>query len=321
MLPMDTPTSQAPTEEPPLSLEACLSQLAAGSFAYNQLPAFSDLTRDGVRRINETWAAIPPETRRRLIAEAIELAEENVQYQFGRLCRFALSDSSAEIRQLAISGLWEDETASLLDALLDLATNDPSEDVRAAAIARLGDRLVAIQDGGDHLEYVGPIAEIAQSAAKNHVGSTIIRRRAIEAIGALDQTDETRALIQDAWEHGDQTLEAGALVAMGRTHEQRWLPILRTAISSEDAELRFAAARALGQVGNADDVTVLAEVSLDDDTDVRLAAITALGEIGGPGAVRVLRNLAKDAPETDSIAIEAALDYALLGDDPLRMPT
>ena len=41
-------------------------------------------------------------------------------------------------------------------------------------------------------------------------------RRAIEAIGALDQTEETRSLIRAAWEHGDQTLEAGALTAMGR---------------------------------------------------------------------------------------------------------
>ena len=40
---MDIPTSQAQANEPSISLEECLSQLAAGTFAFGQLASFSDL--------------------------------------------------------------------------------------------------------------------------------------------------------------------------------------------------------------------------------------------------------------------------------------
>ena len=318
---MDTPTSQAQANQATLGLESCLSQLAAGTFAFGQLPAFSDISRADVRRIAAVWPRIDHEVRRRLLAEAIDLGEQNVQFQFGRLCRLALTDPEPDIRQLAISGTWEDDSASLLDELIDIASTDQSVDVRAAAIARLGDALPAVDQGGDHADYIERIAGVALAAAREPRQSAIVLRRAIEAIGALDQTEETRSLIRAAWEHGDQTLEAGALTAMGRTAESHWLLAVRHAITSTDAELRFSASRALGQLGNSDDVPTLAERTLDDDSDVRLAAIVALGEIGGPGAVRVLRNLAKDAPESEAEVIEAALDYALLGDDPVRTST
>ena len=111
---MDTPTSQAQANEPSISLNECLSQLAAGTFAYGQLPAFSDLSREGLRSVEGVWPSIDPVTRHRLIAEAIDLAEENVQYRFERLCRLALRDPDSEIRRLAVSGLWEVETSSML---------------------------------------------------------------------------------------------------------------------------------------------------------------------------------------------------------------
>jgi HEAT repeat protein len=108
---------------------------------------------------------------------------------------------------------------------------------------------------------------------------------------------------------------------MGRSLEARWRTIVRSALTSDDPEIRFEAARALGMIGTSDDVAELSELTLEEDTDVRQAAITALGEIGGPGAVRVLRNLAQRASEGDKEAVDDALDAALLANDPLRFPT
>jgi HEAT repeat protein len=151
--------------------------------------------------------------------------------------------------------------------------------------------------------------------------AALIRRRAVETAGALEQTAQTREIILDAYQHGDATLEAGALLAMGRSLEARWRTIVRSALTSDDPEIRFEAARALGMIGTSDDVAELSELTLEEDTDVRQAAITALGEIGGPGAVRVLRNLAQRASEGDKEAVDDALDAALLANDPLRFPT
>jgi HEAT repeat protein len=318
---MDTPTShQPPANQSGLSLDACLSQLAAGTFSYGQLSAFSDLSRDGVRKVAATWPSIEHANRRRLIAEAIELGEENVQYQFIRLYRLALHDEAADIRQLAISGLWEDDSASLLDELLDVARFDESTDVRAAAIARLGDALEAAQQHNEDFDQLMRISEYVTQLAGDRTQPSIIQRRAIEALGAVQPTTVTRALIQEAWEHGDQTVEAGALIAMGRSYEGHWRPLVRSALSGDDPELRFAAAQALGGVGTTDDIAELAELTQDEDLEVRQAAIIAIGEIGGPGAIRVLRNLANEAEESDQDVIADALDLAQLSVDPIRTP-
>ena len=320
MLQMDTPTSQAQANAPAARFDICLSQLTAGTFAYGQLAAFSDLSREHLRQLNHSWLVIALPIRRRLIADAIELAEENVHYRFDRLYRFALSDPNEEIRQLAISGLWEDETRSLLLELIEISQEDTSQDVRAAAISFLGDAVARLRSAGDDADLGDRINELVMHFCGDKTLSTLIRRRAIEAVGGLEQTAETRQVILDAYQHGDQTLEAGAIEAMGRSHESRWRPLVLPILRSADAELRFEAARALGRIGTGDDVPDLSELTLDDDPDVRGAAIHALGDLGGPGAVRVLRNLAADAPESDREAIEDAIDSAMLANDPIRTP-
>jgi HEAT repeat protein len=95
---------------------------------------------------------------------------------------------------------------------------------------------------------------------------------------------------------------------------------VRSALSGDDPELRFAAAQALGGVGTTDDIAELAELTQDEDLEVRQAAIIAIGEIGGPGAIRVLRNLANEAEESDQDVIADALDLAQLSVDPIRTP-
>jgi len=315
---MDIPTSPAQANELSISLEECLSQLAAGTFAFGQLAAFSDLSRENLHAVEMVWPMIDAATRHRLIAEAVDLAEQNVQYRFDRLCRLAVRDPDAEVRQLAVAGLWEDETRSLLEEMIDIARHDESIDVRAAAIALLGDALVRLQDDQSESDLVDQIGDMVLEFAANERETAMVRRRAVEAVGALKQNDRTREAILDAYQHGDATLEAGALVAMGRSLESRWRTIVRAALTSEDPEVRFEAARALGAIGTSDDVPDLSELTLEDDTDIRQAAIAALGEIGGPGAIRVLRNLSRQAHDGDDEAINDAVDAAQLGSDPLQ---
>jgi HEAT repeat protein len=318
---MDTPTSQAQTKPPSISLEACLSELATGTFTYSQLAAFSDLSRQGLRQVESAWPSIDPALRRRLIAEAIDLANENILYQFDRLCRFALSDPHPDVRQVALSGLWEDQTESLLNELLEIARSDESADVRAGAIDLLGNALPTLLEDDVATELVSQIGSLVCNFASDASLSTVIRRRAIEAVGYLEPTEQTRALILAAFQHGDQALEAGALAAMGRSLESRWRTVVRSLLTSEDPELRFESAQALGQIGTADDIAELSKLALDEDADVRSAVILALGEIGGPGAVRVLRNLLEVAADSDRETIQDALDAALLSSDPLRTPS
>jgi HEAT repeat protein len=94
---------------------------------------------------------------------------------------------------------------------------------------------------------------------------------------------------------------------MGKTLDDRWVDILLTELESEDAEMRYEAARALGEIGDVLALPGLAAAAIDEDAEVRQEAIMALGLIGGQGPERVLRRLAESANAADLQAIADAL--------------
>jgi HEAT repeat protein len=82
-------------------------------------------------------------------------------------------------------------------------------------------------------------------------------------------------------------------------------------LASDEAVLRYEAARALGVIGSDAAVPeLLAVMDGEEDVEVRHAAIAALGAIGGRAAVRALRTRADHAEEADEEMIEAALEEA-----------
>ena len=87
--------------------------------------------------------------------------------------------------------------------------------MRAAAIGFLGDALDRLSDNGadEALSNGYPRSSSGSLAARR---PTIVRRRGVEAVGSLSQTtNDDREIIQDAYEHGDQAMEAAALVCDG----------------------------------------------------------------------------------------------------------
>jgi HEAT repeat protein len=106
---------------------------------------------------------------------------------------------------------------------------------------------------------------------------------------------------------------------MGRTLQARYWSTILSEPSSDDAEVRDAAARAAGHLGYTEALPALAELAKDEDAEVRQAAINAMGEIGGTAATRYLRRLAEDASDTEIELIEAALEDASIVSDPLLL--
>ena len=84
----------------------------------------------------------------------VEQAETHVDLNFHAALRTLLADADAQVRRLAIEGLWEDEKPSLIPPLTRLLSMDAAAEVRAAAATSLG-RYV----------YLGEIDEIAERHA------------------------------------------------------------------------------------------------------------------------------------------------------------
>jgi HEAT repeat protein len=289
-------------------LAEAISALSAGDLSQTQVARLSDLSRGNARELAAAWESIPEETRIGLVRRFDELSEERVELNFGRALKVALNDRSAVVRQLAVAGLWEDESSELLDRLRDILENDESSDVRAQAAAAL-ERFASKAVVGSLDETVASDLRDSLRRSVNDAGSPYaVQRRALESLGPYAAEPEISALISEAFDSEDHGLQCSALYAMGRSHDSRWLPTILAELESEDPEIRFEAARAAGLLGSADALPVLLQAARDEDAEVRHTAIGAISQIGGKGAMRALERLTEDAGEADLELIESAID-------------
>jgi HEAT repeat protein len=303
------PNGDRPVDERPFS--DVLHELSSGPIRATNVARLSDLGRADIKEFSRAWMGLDDETRIALVRQMDELAEERIELNFSRALRSVLDDDSAIVRQLAVNALWEDSTTELLDRLLTMLDTDPLPDVRAAAATALG----RFADLAATDELDGERAETLRArlldAATDPGTAPVIQRRALEAVGAFGNDEEVREALEGAYASEDQSLQASALFAMGRSHDTYWLDLLLGELAGAEAELRFEAARACGQLGHEDAIPELVPLGADEDTEVRHAAITALGQIGGRHAVRVLQRMAETADdEADAALIAEALEEA-----------
>ncbi|HEX5991485.1 MAG TPA: HEAT repeat domain-containing protein [Thermomicrobiales bacterium] len=300
------------SQEQPQQLRSLVGEAIAaiqdGDLSETQVARLSDLSRDNERALAAAWDSIPEANRVDLVRRFDELSEERVELNFGRALRIALGDSSAVVRQLAVAGLWEDESSDLLGRLREILENDESPDVRAQAAAAL-ERFASKAAVGSLDDRVASELRNELHLSASQAGAPYaVQRRALESLGPYASDPEVSSLIMEAFDSADHGLQCSALYAMGRSQELRWLPIILEQLESEDPEIRFEAARAAGLLGSADALPVLLQAARDEDAEVRHVAISSIGQIGGRGAVRALERLAEDAGEADLELIEAAID-------------
>ena len=300
--------SQEHPDQPRSMLAVAISAIRDGDLSQTQVARLSDLSRNNARVLAAAWESIPEENRIDLVRRFDELSEERVDLNFGRALRVALNDRSAVVRQLAVAGLWEDESSELLDRLRDILQNDESPDVRAqaaAALERFSSKAVV---GSLDESVASDLRDSLRRSAIEAGAPYAVQRRALESLGPYAADPEISSLISEAFNSEDHGLQCSALYAMGRSQDARWLPTILVQLESEDPEIRFEAARAAGLLGSADALTVLLQAARDEDAEVRHVAIGAISQIGGRGAVRALERLAEDAGEADLELIQSAID-------------
>ncbi|HWQ12886.1 MAG TPA: HEAT repeat domain-containing protein [Roseiflexaceae bacterium] len=290
------------------------------SLAMRELKPLSGLGPEEHAAFWPAWQRLRPERRAEIARAMVELAEENVDLDFGAALSWCLEDESAAVREQAVEGLWENESPALCRRLLAVLRDDPAAEVRAAAAAGLS-----------RFAYLAEIEELDEEQAAQVLGGLLatvrdehqpidVRRRALESAGFFSGDEDVQRQIQRAYESGEQLLKESALVAMGRSMQRRWLPTIGQELASPSPALRYEAARAAGEL--ADEARALAPkiaaLAGDDDGEVAAAAIWALGQIGGATARRALQQISKSQDEARSQAAADALaeldvDSGLLG--------
>lgn len=298
------------------SVDAALDAFERGPVHPADVAVLAGLNGGEAGTFAQRWPALPEEQRIAIARAMLELGEEHVEMLFGGAARVMLEDRSPVVRQLAVAALWEDDGADIEERFLAIVATDPSADVVAQAVqglARFIDQAVMGQLDQSEAER---LTRLLTNLAADEGAAPLVRRRSLESVAALG-TGRIPQLIDAFYRDDTSGFRTSALFSMGRTASRRWLHLIEDEFQSEDAELRYEAAKAAGEITDPQVLQGLAKLATDDDVEVRQAAVTAIGQIGGPAATRILRRLAEDATETDQEAIDEALGESESFVDPL----
>ncbi len=267
----------------------------------------SDLNTSELAQFQAAWSNYSLARRRELLTVLLELAEDRIEYDYRAIFTRTLDDFDPTIRVLSLEGLWEDERPQLISGFKHLLRQDDAVDVRAAAALALGRFVYLGETGALAPDHASEASEALWDSFDNPSEHVHVRRRALEGIAASGQANITR-LIENALYENNHQMRVGAIFAMGRNADPRWIPYLLPELNHDDAEIRMEAVRSLSELEAQPAVPrIIQLIAVETDSEVRLAALAALGQIGGEEARKALES----ATEWDDEAVVAAAESAL----------
>jgi len=270
----------------------------------------SGLTSSEFAQLKPIWDKLDPEYRYRLVQQMADISETNYDLDYHTIAEQSLDDSNPDVRATAIELLWDDESITLMNRLIEMAQWDEAISVRAAAASALGNFILQGE--------LGEIDERETARAQDAVVSLLtdededidVRRRALESIANCSH-EIVDGAIEDAYESGDDRMKASAIYAMGRTADERWEDIVMREINSDNPAFRYEAARASGELGLRDAVPVLGRLARENDLEIREMAVWSLGEIGGSHALKTLTALAEELEDEDDEELMELIEDAI----------
>ncbi|MGB8982296.1 MAG: HEAT repeat domain-containing protein [Anaerolineales bacterium] len=295
-------------------LDALLSDRREFPRRYLQL--FSDIGTLELKTVLDIWPRVKPNRKLSLLADLDALAEVDTLVSFDDFARALLTDPEAEIRTRAIRLLDECEDTRLVPSYLDMLTNDPDLDVRieAARALNLFVDLGELEEVSEDIFHQVEDALLVCAASEDNVR---VRHAALESLGYSSRS-EVSTLIESAFHRQDPAWQASALVAMGRSADNRWDDEVTRSLVHVDDRIRRAAVQSAGELSLQSARPILLKMlGEEEDADVLSAAIWSLSQIGGEDVRTYLENLL-DALEEDDEQIaflEEALDNLAFTED------
>src|SRR5689334_1550889 len=233
-----------------MAIKSHIQEIGASDhkLAMRDLKPLSGLDREERADFWPAWTAIMARRRAEIARAMVELAEDDIELDFAAAQIWLLDDDDSEVRASAIEGLWENTSPALLHGLLQLMRSDPAPAVRAAATLSLS-----------RFAYLAELEELEQrdvQALRDGLLAVIrdtrqpleVRRRALESAGYFGSVGEIQRQVELAYASDEQLLRESALVAMGRSMLERWLPSIGRELASPSPALRYEAARAAGEM-------------------------------------------------------------------------
>jgi HEAT repeat protein len=260
-----------------------------------------------LEQFNETWPEVDAARRERLLEDLEILADTATHLDFDQIFILSLGDASAHARQISIRGLWESDQPSVARRMLEMLERDPEMDVRIQAARGLG-----------KFVYLGEMEELSQNLFDQITDQLLaladsdepegMRRAALESLGFCS-LPAVNILIEAAANQDKEDWLISALIAIGRSANIEWSPVVIENLNHDSPQVRVEAAQAAGLIASQSAAEHLLQLIDDPEPEVRQAAIWALSEIGGLDARAAIEGLLRNAADEEEIELlEDALE-------------
>jgi HEAT repeat protein len=303
----------------PTSFQSVLDALLSDrkEFPRRYLQEFSDIGTLELKTLLDVWPQVKPGRKLTLLEDLDALAETDTLVSFDDFARALLTDPEPDVRTRAIRLLDEYEDPKVVPSYLDMLKTDSDIDVRVEA----ANALHLFVDLGELEEIPADVyhqvedALLASAASEDNLR---VRRMALESLGYSSRL-EVSTLIESAFHREDPAWQASALVAMGRSADERWTDAVTRSLVHVDDRIRKAAVQAAGELSlQAARPILLKMLGEEEDADILSAVIWSLSQIGGEDVRTYLESLLDqlEDDEHEQIAfLEEALDNLAFTED------
>jgi HEAT repeat protein len=301
----------------PLSFQKVIDSLLASSpeFPRQYLQEFSDIAPAELRALLDIWPRVDLKRKLTLLEQLDTLAENDTLVSFDDFAISLLTDPDSLVRARAIRLLDESDDVKLVPSFLDMLRNDPDLNVRAQAAAALN----LFVDLGELEEIPEPIYRQIEDALLTSITSdddARVRRAALESIG-FSSRDEVVTLIQSSFQRDDPHWQVSALIAMGRSADERWVDEVMRSLVSENDRIRKAAVQSAGELSlRLARPLLLRMLNEEEDSSILSAVIWSLSQIGGEDVRTYLENVLDQTEDEEQMDfLEEALDNLAFTED------
>src|SRR5918996_4319372 len=229
------------------SFQSVLDALLSGKeFPRRYLQEFSDIGTLELKTLLDVWPQVKPSRKLTLLEELDALAETDTLVSFDDFARALLTDPDPEVRTRAIRLLDEYEDPKIVPSYLDMLKNDSDVNVRleAANALNLFVDLGELEEIPESIYHQVEDSLLASAASEDDVR---VRRTALESLG-YSSRPEVMTLIESAFQRADPAWQTSALIAMGRSADDRWEDEVTRSLVSVDDRIRKAAVQAAGEL-------------------------------------------------------------------------
>lgn len=301
----------------PLSFQKVLDALVEThkEFPQRYYREFSDLVPLELKTLLDVWPGVELSRKLSLLEGLSALAENDTLVSFDELARALLTDPDPQVRTRAIRLLSENEAVDLVPSYLDMLKNDPDTGVRVEA-ARVLNLFVDLGELEEISETIYRQIEDALLFSVTSEDDVRVRRAALESLG-YSSRPEVVTLIDSSFRREDPAWQTSALVAMGRSADERWTDNVTRSLVHVNDNIRKAAVQAAGELSLKSTRPLLLKMLGEEEEDtVMSAVIWSLSQIGGEDVRTYLENLLDTIEDEEQTAfLEEALDNLAFTED------